>query len=45
MIEVFVHAERTFAIIIRAEYAAEGIKFFTPDDFSQQLAYMNRPNG
>ena len=45
MIEVFVHAERTLAIIIRAEYAAEGIKFFTPDDFSQQLAYMNRPNG
>ena len=45
MIEVVVHAERTLAIIIRAEYAAEGIKFFTPDDFSQQLAYMNRPNG
>ena len=45
MIEVLVHSERTLAIIIRADYAADGIKFFTPDDFSQQLAYMNRPNG
>ena len=23
----------------------EGIEFFTPNDFSQQLAYMNRPAG
>lgn len=33
------------ALIIRAEYSAEGIEFFTPADFSQQLAYMNRPKG
>ena len=33
------------AIIIYASYSKEGIEFFTPDDFSQQLAYMNRPAG
>ncbi len=29
-------------MIIRASYKSDGIEFFTPDDFSQQLAYMNR---
>lgn len=33
------------AIIVPSEYHAEGIKFFTPAEFSQQLAYMNRPTG
>lgn len=33
------------AVIIRSSYEDNGIKFFTPDDFSQQLAYMNRPAG
>jgi hypothetical protein len=33
------------AIIIRSGYRKEGIEFFTPNDFSQQLAYMNRPKG
>lgn len=33
------------AIIIRAEYHADGIQFFTQDTFSQQLGYMNRPQG
>ena len=32
-------------MIIRSDYRAEGISFFTPDDFSQQLGYMNRPKG
>lgn len=31
------------AIIIRHSFRKEGIEFFTPDDFSQQLAYMKRP--
>ena len=31
------------AIIIRADYHSDGIEFFTPDNFSQQLAYMKRP--
>ena len=34
-----------YAIIIRNSYTAEGIQFFTPDEYSQQLAYMNRPKG
>ena len=34
---------RILGIIIRANYHKEGISFFTPDDFSQQLGYMNRP--
>lgn len=33
------------AIIIRHDYDKEGITFFTPDDFSQQLAYMHHPQG
>lgn len=35
----------TLAVILRADYRAEGIQFFTPDEFSQQLGYMNRPKG
>ena len=42
MIEQIVKGNRLLSIIIRATYKSEGIKFFTPDDFSQQLAYMNR---
>lgn len=45
MIEQVVHADRTLAMILRTSYRADGIKFFTPDEFSQQLAYMNRPVG
>lgn len=35
----------TFAIILHRNFHGDGIKFFTPDSFSQQLAYMNRPAG
>lgn len=34
-----------YAIIIKSNYSKEGIEFFTPEDFSQQLAYMKRPKG
>lgn len=44
-IDRVVHENKLLAIIIRSDYAKEGIEFFTPDDFSQQLAYMNRPAG
>jgi len=44
-IETIVNADRTLAIIIRREFRREGICFFTPNDFSQQLGYMNRPKG
>lgn len=33
------------AIIVRHDYVKDGITFFTPDDFSQQLAYMKHPAG
>lgn len=45
MIEYIQHADLTLAVIIRSSYQAEGIQFFTPNDFSQQLGYMNRPLG
>jgi mannose-6-phosphate isomerase-like protein (cupin superfamily) len=39
------HQDILQAIIVPAGYSHEGIAFFTPDEFSQQLAYMNRPAG
>jgi mannose-6-phosphate isomerase-like protein (cupin superfamily) len=33
------------ALILRAGFRADGIRFFTPNDFSQQLGYMHRPQG
>ena len=45
MIESIIHSGNKLAIILRAAYREEGIRFFTPDDFSQQLGYMNRPKG
>ena len=44
-IERVVHENKLLAIIIRSDYRKDGIEFFTPNDFSQQLAYMNRPTG
>lgn len=45
MIQNITHVGRTLAILLKANYHKEGIEFFTPDDFSQQLGYMNRPQG
>ncbi len=33
------------AIIVPNDHAPEGLEFFTPNEFSQQLAYMKRPTG
>jgi mannose-6-phosphate isomerase-like protein (cupin superfamily) len=33
------------AIIVRGSFSANGVRFFTPDHYSQQLAYMNHPAG
>lgn len=33
------------AIILRTKFEDKGIKFFTPDNFSQQLGYMKREKG
>jgi mannose-6-phosphate isomerase-like protein (cupin superfamily) len=45
MTEEILHQGRLLALILRASFRADGIRFFTPDDFSQQLGYMNRPRG
>lgn len=45
MIEFIHHQDQLLALILRARYHADGIQFFTPGDFSQQLGYMNRPLG
>lgn len=45
MIENIIHAGRTLAILLYSGYREQGIHFFTPGDFSQQLGYMNRPQG
>ena len=42
MIEQVIYNQKLLSIIIRADYKSEGIEFFTPGDFSQQLGYMNR---
>ena len=45
MIEQIKFEDKLISIIIRSAHKKEGITFFTPDDFSQQLGYMNRPKG
>lgn len=45
MIEEIKYNDQTFGIIIRNEYSKDGVEFLTPDDFSQQLAYMKHPKG
>ena len=42
MIENITHNNKLLSVIIRTQYKSDEIEFFTPDDFSQQLAYMNR---
>jgi mannose-6-phosphate isomerase-like protein (cupin superfamily) len=44
-VEKIVWMEKLLALIIRYDFSEVGIHFFTPNDFSQQLAYMNRPKG
>lgn len=33
------------ALIVRSSYEKPGIRFFTPNEFSQQLAFMRHPAG
>ena len=40
-----VDGDDLLALIVFADFKSEGINFFTPDSFSQQLGYMNRPAG
>lgn len=45
MIERIVHQGEEMAVIIRNDYSEEGIHFLTPDNYSQQLAYMHHEEG
>jgi len=45
MIERVVHDGLELAVIIRRSFRAEGIEFLTPGSYSQQVGYMNRPEG
>jgi hypothetical protein len=45
MVETIVHEGRLFAIIISHRYDKPGISFVTPNELSQQLAYMHHPAG
>jgi len=42
-IETIVDGLEPIALIIRADYDAEGLHFFTPGSLSQQVAYMRHP--
>jgi len=45
MIERILHEGTELALIIRSTFKKDGIEFFTPSDYSQQLGYMKRPPG
>ena len=44
-VETIVHGLEPIALIIRAEFDEPGVHFFTPDNFSQQVASMKHPKG
>ena len=45
MIERIQHLDKELALIVRHSFRKEGIEFFTPNTYSQQIGYMNRPTG
>lgn len=45
MIKTIFHNGKMLAVLLKTNYKADGIKFITPNDLSQQLGYMNRPQG
>lgn len=45
MIERILHGDKELALVIRHTFRREGIEFFTPGTYSQQIGYMNRPKG
>jgi hypothetical protein len=45
VLEKIFSGQQLLALILRTEFESDGIEFFTPSHFSQQLGYMNRPKG
>lgn len=43
--EWVLHQNERLALILRRSYTSSGIEFPTPNSYSQQLGYMNRPAG
>ncbi len=43
--EIIKKKNKTLAYIIRDDHKCEGVDFITPDDYSQQVAYMHHPAG
>ena len=43
--ELIKKKNRLLAMIIRNHYSCEGVDFITPNDYSQQVAYMHHPTG
>lgn len=44
-VETVTHGLEPIALVVRAEFDEPGIRFFTPDSFSQQVAVMRHPAG
>ena len=42
-IEKITSREKVLAMIVKSDFYDNGIRFFTPDDYSQQMAYMHHP--
>ena len=45
MIHTITHKGKTYAIIVSHRFNKTGVHFFTPNDYSQQLGYINHPKG
>lgn len=45
MIETLKSGDQLLAVIVSGRFREQGIHFFTPNDLSQQLAYMRHPAG
>jgi hypothetical protein len=45
VVETITHAGQILAIVLRRSFHREGIEFFSPPEYSQQLGYMKRASG
>jgi mannose-6-phosphate isomerase-like protein (cupin superfamily) len=45
MVEEIYNNDKLLAIIVSRRFSDPGVHFFTPDEYSQQLAYMRHPAG
>lgn len=44
-VETIKKKDKVLAIIVRNNHECEGVDFLTPDEYSQQVAYMHHPEG